>query len=96
MHTHSPIHIWKRWLPALVLLMVLAQLASSAHWHWGEHSAADCGLFSQQTHTDDAINANTLMVGPKTLPIKIAAVLPAFLRLDTTRSISIRAPPPLS
>lgn len=96
MHTHSPIHLWKRWLPALVLLMVLAQLASSAHWHWGEHSAAECGLFSQQTHTDDVINANSIIVGSKTPAIEIALALPAFFRLSTAHSISIRAPPALS
>jgi len=96
MYTHSLTHTWKRWLPALVLLMVLAQLASSAHWHWGEHSVDDCGLFSQQNHTDDVIGTNALTVHLNTNPVEITTLLPEFLSQQSIRLISIRAPPSLS
>ncbi|MGH1374213.1 MAG: hypothetical protein ACRBBW_19385 [Cellvibrionaceae bacterium] len=96
MHNTLPIHCWKRWLPAVVLLVTLAQLATAAHWHWGEHSSAECGLFSQQNHTDDVINTASLSLPVTPSNIQVDVPLPAFLANYDNHHLSIRAPPAIS
>ncbi len=51
--SHFSIHLWKRWLPVVVLLMILAQLASAAHWHQDEEPWVDCSLCLQSSTADD-------------------------------------------
>jgi hypothetical protein len=88
------IHTSKRWLPLLVLLVVLAQLATVAHQHQDEHRLADCGLCLQHTtlktlHSGHSL-PSVLALSPA-LPTLYAehrdVVLPVFI------STAIRAPP---
>lgn len=84
----------KRWLPLLVLLVVLAQLATLAHQHQDEHRLADCGLCLQHA------TLKTLHSG-HSLPLVLASS-PALPTLHAEHSnvtlsvfifTAIRAPP---
>lgn len=90
--THT-IQSARRWLPLLILLVALAQLATVAHQHLDDHSVADCTLCLHHTSL-------TALPGSHVLPGVPEQVAFAPADLDTTRAIqtpfrakAIRAPP---
>tara|TARA_B100000446_G_scaffold33953_2_gene29402 strand:- start:2231 stop:2542 length:312 start_codon:yes stop_codon:yes gene_type:complete len=96
MMSHFSIHHWKRWLPVVVLLMILAQLASAAHWHQDEEPWIDCSLCLQSSAADDNHSApqSTYEDGRHRVsaPQTIISQQPTRLSL----SAAIRAPPAAS
>ncbi|WP_439136084.1 hypothetical protein [Pseudomaricurvus sp.] len=93
MHPTLTIQSARRWLPLLLLLLALAQLATVAHQHLDDHNVADCTLCLHHTNL-------TALSGSHALPGLPEQVAFAPVDLDTTRatqapfrSSAIRAPP---
>lgn len=93
--THT-IQSTKRWLPLLLLLMVLAQLVTNAHEHRDEHSVTDCTLCLHHSNLN-ALHGSHVLPG---LPVLVAIAPTSPLNtLDTPdffRFSAIRAPPVIS
>lgn len=47
---------WIRWLPALALLMVLAQVSVASHWHIDDDSPLECSLCLQHSSADELLS----------------------------------------
>ncbi|GAB3112745.1 hypothetical protein GCM10027217_42180 [Pseudomaricurvus hydrocarbonicus] len=96
MYSRAHIPALKRWLPLLVMLVVLAQLASAGHWHEDNRSVVDCSLClhhsgSHALHTGHSIPSLPAMAAVAPAPITVS-VSPSTPCLP----VSIRGPPTLS
>ena len=97
MSTATHMHRWKHWLPALMLLVVLALLTTSAHSHLEEESAVDCTLCClQQNSVDELSVSNASLPFPSSLDNWATHELPAPVKTATAASYGIRAPPAFS
>lgn len=95
MHASALIQFSRRWLPLLVLLVALAQLATASHQHEGEsHRLADCGLCLQHAglkHLHSGYSLPQIPAVSGFLPALSPAATDIALPMLVTRAI--RAPP---
>jgi len=90
-------HRWNCWLPALMLLVLLAQLSTSSHSQFGEHSVVDCTLCYLQPGSDDEPAIATTSQGfPQTTSDWTATKRIAPAQLSDSATHGIRAPPAFS
>lgn len=94
MSSSTFIPLARRWLPLLVLLVALAQLATAAHQHEDEHRLVDCVPCLQHAGLKYLHSGYSLPLVPVT-----ASILPAPIQIHTAPALPrsgtqpIRAPP---
>ncbi len=93
MHPLRHTQTFKRWLPLMVLLVVLAQLSMAAHWHPDNHSVVDCGLCLQQGGNTAALSSHQLSFASPESPLPLIEEEPARPISAYPYSAPIRAPP---
>jgi len=86
-------HHWKRWLPIVVLLMILAQLATAAHWHQGEEHWVDCSLCLHASAADDNHSPANSIAESQDHSAQPHHTLASQQPLQLSTAATIRAPP---
>lgn len=90
------IQFTKRWLPLLLLLVVLAQLVTNAHEHRDEHSVTDCTLCLHHSHFNALHGSHALPGLPVLVAIAPTTPINTHHTPDFFRFSAIRAPPVIS
>lgn len=94
MSSSTLIRYSRRWLPLLILLLALAQLATATHQHADEQRIVDCGLCLQHSGLKHLHGGYSLPQLPVITGFHPAPTpMPTGLALPVYGTKAIRAPP---